>query len=93
MDLKKYLNPTRSQQLFRSGVNMAIILDVNPQSKIYKGVLEHRKSFDLIEKPLENPHLTLHMINFNNKHPLMKKHDILNKMKDISKECLSLIHI
>ena len=91
MDLKKYLNPTRSQQLFRSGVNMAIILDVNPQSKIYKGVLEHRKSFDLIEKPLENPHLTLHMINFNYKHPLMKKHDILNKMKDIAKECYNEI--
>jgi len=91
MDLKKYLNPTRSQQLFRSGVNMAIILDVNPDSKIYKGVLEHRKSYDLIEKPSENPHLTLHMINFNNKHPLMKKHDILNKMKDIGKECYNEI--
>ena len=91
MDLKKYLNPTRSQQLFRSGVNMAIILDVNSDSRIYKGVLEHRKSYDLIEKPLENPHLTLHMINFNNKHPLMKKHDILNKMKDIAKECYNEI--
>jgi hypothetical protein len=91
MDLKKHLNPPGSQHLFKTGVNMAIILDVTPNSKVYKGVLEQRKIYDLTENPIENPHLTLHMINFNNKHPLMKKYDILKKMKSISKECYNEI--
>ena len=35
--MDKHLNPPGSQHVFKSGVNLAIILDTNPYSKIYKG--------------------------------------------------------
>ena len=93
MDLNKYLNPPLSQHLFRSGINLAIILDVNPYSNIFKAITERRDLFDLNPKPNEHPHLTLHMINFNAKHPLIKKNnfEILKKMKEYSKKCYNEI--
>jgi len=91
MDIQRHLNPPGSQHVFRSGVNLAIILDTNPHSKIYKGVIEKRDLFDLSNRNLEHPHLTLHMINFNYKHPFMKKFNILKKMKDFSRECYNEI--
>ena len=91
MDIQRHLNPPGSQHVFKSGVNLAIILDTNPYSKIYKGIIERRDLFDLSNKDLEHPHLTLHMINFNYKHPFMKKFNILKKMKDFSRECYNEI--
>jgi len=93
MDLNKYLNPPLSQHLFRSGINMAIILDTNPYSNTFKAITERRDLFDLNPKPDEHPHLTLHMINFNAKHHLIKKNnfEILKKMKEYSKECYNEI--
>ena len=91
MDIQNHLNPPGSQHVFRSGVNLAIILDTNPYSKIYKGVIERRDLFDLRNRNIEHPHLTLHMINFNYKHPFMKKFKILKNMKSISKECYNKV--
>ena len=87
MNIKKHLNPPGSQHVFKTGVNMAIILDVNPQSKIYYDNLERRKLLNVRVNPIEKPHLTLHMINFNYKHPLLKESNILKEMKRISKVC------
>ena len=38
MDLNKHLFPQGKQHLFRSGINLAIILDTNPYSKVYKAM-------------------------------------------------------
>ena len=75
MDLNVHLFPKGNQHLFRSGINLAIILDVNPYSKVFKAVKERRELFDLNPNPVEHPHLTLHMINFNAKHPYVKKNN------------------
>ena len=91
MDLNKHLFPQGKQHLFRSGINMAIILDVNPYSKVFKAVTERRDLFDLKPVPNEHPHLTLHMINFNAKHPYIQKYGIINKMKEFTKECYNEI--
>mgnify|MGYP000931693641 CR=1 FL=1 len=93
MNLNRHLFPKGKQHLFRSGINLAIILDVNPYSKVFKAVTERRDLFDLKPKPIEHPHLTLHMINFNAKHPYVKKNDyeIIKKMKDFTKECYNEI--
>ena len=89
--MDKHLNPPGSQHVFKSCVNLAIILDTNPYSKIYKGIIERRELFDLRDKDIEQPHLTLHMINFNYKHPFMKKYNLLKEMKDYSKKCYNEI--
>ena len=93
MDLNRHLFPKGNQHLFRSGINLAIILDTNSYSRVYKSLTERRDLFDLKPKPDEHPHLTLHMINFNAKHPLIKKNDfeILKKMKDFTKKCYNKI--
>jgi len=93
MNLNRHLFPKGNQHLFRSGINLAIILDTNPYSKVYKAITERRYLFDLKPKPVEHPHLTLHMINFNAKHPYVKKNDfeIIKEMKDFTKECYNEI--
>jgi len=93
MDLNKHLFPQGNQHLFRSGINLAIILDTNPYSKVFKAVTERRELFDLKAKPDEHPHLTLHMINFNAKHPYVKQNgfEIIEKMKEFTKECYNEI--
>lgn len=93
MDLNKHLFPQGKQHLFRSGINLAIILDTNPYSKVYKAITERRDLFDLKPKPEEHPHLTLHMINFNAKHPSIKKNnfEVIKKMKEFTKECYNEI--
>ena len=82
-----HLNPPGRQHVFKSGVNLAIILDTDKYSDIYKAVLERRNLFDLKGVPNEHPHLTLHMINFNYKHPFIKEFNILKEIKDYSKKC------
>jgi len=86
MRLNKHLNPDGSQHVFESGVNLAIILDVKNHSNIYKAVLERRSLFGLTHHSYE-PHLTLHMINFNYNHPYITKFNIIEKMEHYSKYC------
>ena len=90
MDLKKHLNPDGHQHLFKSGVNMALMLNINQYSNVYKTILERRKLFGLKGVPNEHPHLTLHMINFNYKHPFVNK-GFLKEMKHFTKACYNEI--
>ena len=84
--LEEHLNPDGHNHLFQSGVNMALILETNPNSDVYKTIIERRDLFDLKGVPDQHPHLTLHMINFNLKHTLINK-VFLKKIKEFTKKC------
>jgi hypothetical protein len=84
--LEEHLNPDGHNHLFQSGVNMALILETNPNSDVYKTIIERRDLFDLKGVPDQHPHLTLHMINFNLKHTLINK-VFLKKIKGFTKKC------
>ena len=84
--LEAHLNPDGHNHLFQSGVNMALILETNPNSNLYKTIIERRDLFDLKGVPDQHPHLTLHMINFNLKHKLIKE-SFLKKIKAFTKKC------
>ena len=84
--MEEHLNPDGHNHLFQSGVNMALILETNPNSDVYKTIIERRDLFDLKGVPDQHPHLTLHMINFNLKHKLINK-VFLKKIKEFTKKC------
>ena len=84
--MENFFNPKGHQHLFKSGVNMALILETNPYSKLYKTIIERRDLFDLKDVPDEHPHLTLHMINFNFGHPLINE-GFLKEIKAFTKKC------
>ena len=89
--VKKHLSPKYSKHVFKSGVNTAIIANIDRSNLIYKQIREIRKTFNLPPDPNQDLHLTLHMINFNYNHPFMKKYDILNKLKNYIKHCFKFI--
>ena len=84
--MEEHFNSDDHNHLFKSGVNMALILETNPNSDVYKTIIERRDLFDLKGVPDQHPHLTLHMINFNLKHKLINK-VFLKKIKEFTKKC------
>ena len=84
--MKNFFNPKGHQHLVEFGVNMALILETNPYSNLYKTIIERRDLFDLKGVPDEHPHLTLHMINFNFDHPLINE-GFLKEIKAFTKKC------
>ena len=90
--MEKYFNSEGHHHLFKSGVNMALILETNTNSDVYKTIIERRDLFDLKGVPDEHPHLTLHMINFNFKHPLIDE-GFLKEIKAFTKKCyIEILH-
>ena len=55
--------------IFKEGMSLALLLRINKKSKLYECIIKRRNIFDLDNSKYE-PHITLHIININMKHPL-----------------------
>ena len=50
--MEEHFNSKGNNHLFQSGVNMALILETNPNSDVYKTIIERRDLFDLKGVPI-----------------------------------------